>query len=275
MNVPEAAWDEESAACERALEALVFGETIDPRDPKAIERWLDASGVQGHSRSALTEQLRQRLPVYRKLVHERVSEALCTMLPRTSELLGERWVGLVESFLEEHGPRTPILRDILTEWNGWFRGHFARDPQEPVWLVDFMAYESLQIEVAALGTVHTGDAPEHLDAQTRFMRHPAARLSCLDYAVQREPITLSSPPERMPTYLLVYCDEQYEQHRLELGPFTVSLWKTLHESLPLGQAVSASLAQGSPDAVVPSLQAVSALLADWCQRGLIVTPLTS
>jgi len=85
------------------------------------------------------------------------------------------------------------------------------------------------------------------------------------------PIALASQPVRQHVCLLVYCDGEYELHWLELGTFAASLWNFFEEQPPLGQAVNLALTQSVSDGQAPSLEAVSALLADLCRRGLIVS----
>jgi hypothetical protein len=259
--------DTDARACEAALEALVFGTSLLSNDPIEIERLLDHSFVKEPHRSALIGQFQSRLPIYRTLVQTRLTEALEQMLPNTTNLLGAHWPTLFSQFLESVGPKSPILRELLTEWVTWFRAIGQHQLEILPWLADFALFEALSIESAAQGQVESAAEPPSVTSETHLVRNEKVIFATFEWAVHEWSLgTVGAPAQRL-TSLAVYTDEENVFRILELSPIAVRIWQLIEKPICLRTIVSTVLSEYERSNS-PSLESLSSLFAEFHGRGL-------
>jgi hypothetical protein len=261
--------DMDARACEAALEALVFGTSLLSNDRIEIERLLDRSHVTEPHRSALIRQFQSRLPIYRTLVQTRLKDALEQMLPNTTNLLGAHWPILFSQFLESVGPKSPILRELLTEWVTWFRATGQHHLEIPPWLADYALFEAFSIESAAQGQVESAVEPPPVTSETYLVRNEKAIIVTFEWAVHEWSLGTVEAPEQRPTSLVVYTDEANEFRVLELSPIAARIWQLIKKPICLRTVVSTVLSEYE-NSNPPSLESLSSLFADFHDRGLCI-----
>jgi hypothetical protein len=259
--------DADARACEAALEALVFGTSLLSKDGIELDRLLDQSHVAEPHRSALILQLQSRLPIYRTLVRTRLTEALEQMLPNTTDLLGAHWPILFSQFLESVGPKSPILRELLTEWVTWFRTTGQHQLEIPPYLADYALFEALSIESAAQGQVESAAEPPSVTSETHLVRNEKVIFVTFEWAVHAWSLGTVEAPEQRVTSLAVYTDEENVFRILELSPIAVRIWQLIEKPICLGTVVGTVLSEYK-NSNPPSLESLSSLFADFHDRGL-------
>jgi hypothetical protein len=261
--------DADARACEAALEALVFGTNLLSKDGIELDRLLDQSRVTEPHRSALIRQFQSRLPIYRTLVQTRLKDALEQMLPNTTNLLGAHWLTLFSQFLESVGPKSPILRELLTEWVTWFRAIGQHQLEVPPYLADYALFEALSIESAAQGQVESAAEPPPVNSETHLVRNEKVIFVTLEWAVHEWSLGTAEAPEQRLTSLVVYTDETNEFRVLELSPIAVRIWQLLEKPICLRTVVSTVLSEYE-NSNPPSLESLSSLFAEFHDRGLCI-----
>jgi hypothetical protein len=210
-----------------------------------------------------------RWEAYRRLVRNRLGETLAHGFERLRAFLGEaRFRALVDAFLEEQGPRSCYLRDAPGEMLQWIerRGGVDLEP----WALDLARLEWAELEVAYAPDPPRANRVIDLATDRPAVLCPSYRVLRLDHPAHR--IAAGQPaPEREPTVLCLYRDvTTHAVHTLELSEVVGDLLDALGESEALAGAIAGVAARARITIDEPWLTAMSAVLADFVERGLIL-----
>jgi hypothetical protein len=220
---------------------------------------------------------RERLLMYRAMVHSRLRGVISEFLPRTAAHLGKpRFRAEVAAFMAERAPHSVYFRDVPGEFLEWADPRW-RAGDYPPFLADLSQHEWLDGEIAnhpAGGEPSTGrelalDQPVQLDGTTALRRYQFAV-----HILHEEPEdddAAPSAPAADATAILAYRDRASHKPRfLELTARAAALC----ERLIAGEALQAALV-GTCEAVGEPmsdefLAAMAAFLADLGERGVLL-----
>jgi uncharacterized protein len=266
----------EPEATIRALDAVIRLADAPERLKHDTEAFLRERGVADEDLDAMLAAGSERMLVYRKLVHNRITHAIRDFIPRavavrTREALRDD----VAAFMEARAVKSAYLRDAPREFVDWVESRWRAAPEVPDWLHDLARHELLALDVRndpRGGEPSTGlevalDRPLRFDGSARRVSHA--------YAVHRLPsdaeAVRADPPECAPTHLLVYRDAEHKVRYLELTAFAAAV---LDELLVRHATVADGLRRAC-DALSETLTddrlAIAAeLLADLAERGVLL-----
>lgn len=145
---------------------------------------------------------RDRWLMYRRMVRHRLFEMARSGLPRTAALLGEaRFDAAVAAWLDEVGPRSRFIREIVFELVEHALPGWAADDGLPPHTVDLVRYEALKWEVSSL---EWEERPHgELDFERPAVLNPTVRT--LELAHRVDKVDLEAPPRLDEPHLaLVY-----------------------------------------------------------------------
>ncbi|HEY8427899.1 MAG TPA: putative DNA-binding domain-containing protein [Sandaracinaceae bacterium] len=150
---------------------------------------------------ALLHADRERWLMYRRMVRHRLFEMARAGLPRTAELLGKaRFDAAVSRYLEDGGPRTRFIREVVHELVAHALPAWEADASLPAHLGDLVRYEDAKWRVAS-AELDVPDAGEFDFERVPVVNPTVARVP-LRYRVDKDP---KSPAALDETHLaLVY-----------------------------------------------------------------------
>ena len=257
----------------RALDAVIRVADAPARLEESTASFLQSRGVEGEDLEAMLSAGADRMLVYRKLVHNRITHAIRDFIPRALALrTRERTREDVAAFMEAHAVRSPYLRDAPREFVEWVEPRWRADPEVPGHLHDLARHELLALDVRndpRGGEPATG-LPVALDRALRF--DGSARRVSYAYAVHRLSSDAdASAPEHAPTHLLVYRDAKAKVRYLELTAFAAAV---LDELLVRSATVTVGLQRACERLAEPltdeRLATAAELLADLVERGVML-----
>ena len=220
---------------------------------------------------------RERLLMYRAMVHSRLRGVISEFLPRVAAHLGkQRFRAEVVAFMAERAPHSAYFRDAPGEFLEWADPRWRADPGYPPFLADLAQHEWLDGEIAnhpAGGEPSTGrelalDQPVQLDGTTALRRYQFA-VHLHEEAEEDDAPPLA--PAAGATAILAYRDRTSHKPRfLELTARAA----TLCERMIAGETLQAALV-GACEAVGEPmsdefLAAMAAFLADLGERGVLL-----
>ena len=206
---------------------------------------------------------------YRRMVRRRLFDVVEHAFPRFEAAVGRQTLEtLFDRFLEAGGPRSPFLRDVPGELLDWLvRTDAAGDVSTAS--MDLARYEWARLEAsyAADGPIPEAGSELSMTALPVLLR--AHRLLGLSHAVQRTDSEGLAPE---PTFLCVYRDPATSEVKtLELSPAAHALLERLARGdTTLASAIESAAARVGAPLDRGFLEATSAVLADFVERGLLL-----
>ncbi len=225
------------------------------------------------SEAKLSQAESSRVLLYRRLVRQRLFGTLLQLLEKTrasvdamakSSFANEASLGNFEHvfsvFLNERGPKTPFLRDIIEEFTTFTLERF---PATGAWR-SHLRYESASFRVLAApnDTLRVSE----VDAALPLPLVRSALILALDHAVHHDEI------EAMPAWLLLYRDAEFGRRVLELTRSSHAIVSALASGRALGDAIVAGRPFASSISEATYLEESAALLADLSDRGIFREP---
>lgn len=257
-----------------AMNALLREREAESLADESFAAWLEAHEMPPPDKAAMLRVGTARFGVYRKLVHNRMRNAIRDFIPRSLARLGrERFRRDFADFMHERAARSPYLRDVPAEFVAFAGPRWGSDDQVPRGIADLARHELLEFDVRndpRGGEDDTG-APLALDRPLRF--DGSARLMDYEHAVHRvsvdEADTTPISPGR--THLLVYRDARGKVRYLELTAFARAVLERL---LGHGDVVEGGLRQACESLGVSlddeHLATAAQLLADLADRRVML-----
>jgi hypothetical protein len=219
----------------------------------------------------------ERWNVYRRMVRMRIAEQIAHAFERLRAVIGEeRFGALVERFTAECPPRSHYLRDVPGEFLQFFEAHrdeLAGALRLPPFAFDLARYEWAELDTAysfeEAGAAQVGP----LDMARVPVLSPALRLLDVTYPVHRWAADgADTQLAREPIALCLYRDAKtHEVEVLELTPVTFAMLALMAErSLSLTEIVRNAAGQIGVVVDAPFVEALSTLLADLLERGVLL-----
>jgi hypothetical protein len=248
---------------------------------RAMKDALLAEGPSHEAWRALGNET-ARWQAYRRMVRSRFYQTIDHAFERLIGVVGvERFHRVVDRFLAEDPPRSPYLRDLPGEFLRFVEKHpsaLAEPEPLPPYALDLMRYEWAELDAAYSHEEVRADDVVALDMQRPAVLSPAHRLLRLEHRVHAIGTDgAGAPAERALVHLLLYRDRHtHEVETLELTPVAATMLATISRldprvpPLPLVDVVrQASSAHGAA-VDVAFVEALSALLADLTERGVLL-----
>lgn len=206
--------------------------------------------------------------IYHRMYQLRLREALEIDFPALQAAVGrERFLGLVQGYLEVHPSRSWTLNRLGDDWPA-----HLRQVAEP-WVAELAQLELEQtfaIQSPSSPKITPADlaqiSPERF-AEARLRTIPSLRLLVTEHDVLRlylayrddEPLR---PPAPERTRIAVYRDERTEQFALLEAPHRMLA------ALAKGQTLGEAIEVAYPDPTEDDASELQSCLADWTARGL-------
>lgn len=257
--------------CLSALVGVVRREDARPLSAEEFTRALAATGLGDDDLRAFQDPLvRERLELYRTLVHARIRGALEVSIPETLERLGPaRTAALVARFVAERGSRSPYLRDVAGEVVELAAAAWRDDPSVPGYLADLARWELVSFEVGA--AEDDEPVPERELAAVDGLRfQQAVRLLRLDHAVHRRAGAQAEAPAEGEHWLLAYRDASGGARLLELTPYGAAAIGRLLAGESLADAARGAASDAARPLDDRALADLALLLEDLEQRGALL-----
>jgi hypothetical protein len=204
------------------------------------------------------------------MVRRRLFDVTAHAFPRFEGALGRhQFEALFDRFLEAGGPGSPFVRDAPGEFLA------SLEASEAVKGVPASSMDLARYEWAHLATSYAADGPRAENSSDLHMAGVPAllharRLLALSYPVHR--IDRDAPLEPEATFLCVYRDpETHEVKTLELSFAAYALLQQIElGECALKMAIEKAAARVGATLDRPFLEATSAVIADFVERGLLM-----
>lgn len=258
----------------RAFAAVVCDADAPARLGSDPSGFLRDRGVTGPDLDDLATR-RERMLMYRGMVHNRLRGVIAEFLPRTAAHLGKpKFRAEVVAFMAERAPHSAYFRDVPGEFLAWAEPRW-RAGDYPPFLVDLAAHEWLDGEIA-----NHPEGGEPLTARELALAEPVqfdgtAALRRYAFAVHlvdsEEDDDAPVAPAPGATAILGYRDRTTHKPRfLELTPRAAAVC----ERLLAGDALQVALF-GACEAIGEPmsdefLAAMASFLADLGERGVLL-----
>ena len=274
---PDRAGDAEGAARYAALLATMQRLVREPEAERAFaldpRGFLAKDGLDPADVDQLAALGSRRLFLYRRHVRRTLGRGIRKQIPRTAARLGAAFQAWVDRFIEAEAPRSHYFRDAAFEMVAWAVPRWAEDASVPDYLGDLARHELSQFEAATAppDPLETAPAAEiTLDRGVRFAG--SVRLVRYAHAIHRLDADEAARdvPERVPTAILIYRDDDHDPRLLELTPLAAAILERLLAGEALGAAVVGGAAQLDHAVDGAVTQSTAALLEDLRARGALL-----
>ena len=254
------------------LEAFYLQLAVSPgddRDPREfMAKFLGEASLDAEIQSHIQRSDPATFVVYRRLVRNNFSRVVRAAMPRAAARLEENFDLLLAEYLLAWAPTSRYLRhvteDFLTFW-----GELELEGVAP-YLIELATLEAARVEVgAALTSPPSPEIELSLEAGLAFAE--SVRLFRFDHSVHRLPDDENdrSPPDRVPTFLLLYRNQDMVVSYLSLSESAYNVVLSLYEGCSLVQAVSRYQSEQGASVDPSFLAGTSKLLGDLALRGVI------
>jgi hypothetical protein len=219
-----------------------------------------------------------RWQAYRRMVRSRFYQTIDHGFERLIGAIGaDRFHRIVDRFLAEDPPRSPYLRDLPGEFLRFAEARPGALCDLPPYAKDLMRYEWAELDAAYSHEEVRADDVVALDMHRPAVLTPTHRLLHLEYPVHSMGTDGSGAPlARAPIALCLYRDRRtHDVETLELTPVAASLLAGMArrdgaEPAPLVEVVQRAAAEHGAAVDVAFVEALSALLAELTERGVLL-----
>lgn len=218
---------------------------------------------------------RERLLMYRAMVHSRLRGVISEFLPRTASHLGKQGMRAeVVAFMAERAPHSAYFRDVPGEFLAWAEPRWRADPNYPPFLADLAVHEWLDGELG-----HTADGGEPPTGRELALGEPVAfdgtaALRRYAFSVHLQPEAGADAPvvpAAGATAVLAYRDRTSHKPRfLELTPRAAAVSERLFAGETLQAALTGACAEIGEPLSDEFLAAMANFLADLAERGVLL-----
>lgn len=236
--------------------------------------YLAARGITGADHADLAQR-RERLLMYRAMVHSRLRSVISEFLPRTAAHLGKsKFRAEVAAFVAERAPHSAYFRDIPGEFLAWAEPRWRADATFLPFLADLAVHEWLDGELG-----HTAEGGEPLTGHELALGAPVAfdgttSLRHYAFAVHLQPdpdVEEPVAPTAGATTILAYRDRTSHKPRfLELTPRAAAVSERLLAGDTLQAALTGACAAVGESMSDEFLAAMANFLADLAERGVLL-----
>jgi hypothetical protein len=202
----------------------------------------------------------RRMKIYNDLFFNNVEDFISSTYPVIKEITPEKeWLQLIRHYFNNHLSQTPLFPEMPREFLKYLETERS-DFNDPPFLTELAHYE--WIELALVTSDLDNDINwEQIDTHGDLLNgqpvmSPLAWPLTYQYPVQQ--ISSDFIPKEaaeQPVYLLIYRDQEYEIHFIELNPVTALLIQLLNEDNDLTtkqmlEVIVKQLKDSDPDVVL-------------------------
>jgi hypothetical protein len=259
---------------QRALEATVAQAIATGLNtPEQLLSIAQRTGLPADDIAHLRAQPLRRLAIYPELVRSRSVRSLSAMMPRTAQIMGQRFKDDCLRFAANGPLSARFLRHLARPFLEQCKASWRADATVPACVFDLARHESSIVEVAA----SLDDPPLPANQSPPTLTEPvvfsfATQLLEYEYAVHRwyESAGQPLPIERKRSRVLLYRDAANVARCLELSPLAFSITTRLKlNANSLGDAVHTACAELKQTLDPTTINEVAHLLSDYQQRGIV------
>ncbi|NOT12249.1 MAG: DUF2063 domain-containing protein [Methylococcaceae bacterium] len=217
---------------------------------------------------------KDRMDMYRELFFNNIDSFLSDNFPVLKTILNDwQWLKLTQDFYATHKSQSPYFAEIPEEFLYYLENE-RHNPDDYPFMLELAHYEwvEMALSIAKADTVATAKGKEKL-LNHRIEVSPLAWPLAYQYPVQRiSPDYLPEQAPEQPTCLIVYRDQHYDVHFIEITPITYRLLQLIQENEQhltqdyLSQ-VATELHHPKPELLI---SAGLAILEELAEKGIII-----
>ena len=218
----------------------------------------------------------RHMKIYRELFYNNIEESIANTFPVLRNITpDDRWHAMIRDFYSNHLSHTPLFPELSGEFLKYLELERTPLPDDPPFLLELAHYEWVELALSLLD--HPID-PSSIDPQGDLLQSvpvlsPFAWPLTYRFPVHKiGPTFLPTAPDTTITHLLVYRDNHFAIHFIDINPVTASLLNLIsnHNDIPgeiLLRHIATELGHPQPDNVI---QSGLAILNDLKQRDVIL-----
>ncbi len=218
----------------------------------------------------------RHMKIYRELFYNNIEESIANTFPVLRNITpDDRWHAMIRDFYSNHLSHTPLFPELSGEFLKYLELERTPLPDDPPFLLELAHYEWVELALSLLD--HPID-PSSIDPQGDLLQgvpvlSPFAWPLTYHFPVHKiGPAFLPIAPDTTTTHLLVYRDNHFAIHFIDINPVTASLLNLIsnHDDIPgeiLLRHIATELGHPQPDNVI---QSGLAILNDLKQRNVIL-----
>lgn len=201
----------------------------------------------------------RRMKIYRELFYNNVEGSIASTFPVLRKItLDDRWHAMVRDFYSNHHSHTPLFPELPGEFLKYLELERTHLPDDPPFLLELAHYEWVELALSLLD--HSIDSTS-IDPQGDLLQgvpvlSPFAWPLTYRFPVHKiGPAFLPTAPDTIPTHLLVYRDNNFTIHFIDINPVTARLLDLInnHSDIPgenLLRNIATELGHLQPDNVI-------------------------
>lgn len=218
----------------------------------------------------------RRMKIYRELFYSNIEDSIANTFPVLRNITSDdRWHAMIRGFYSNHISHTPLFPELSSEFLKYLELERPTLPDDPPFLLELAHYEWVELALSLLD--HPID-PSLIDPQGDFLRgvpviSPLAWSLTYQFPVHKiGPAFQPTAPDSTTTHLLVYRDNHFTIHFIEINPVTAYLLDLIsnHKDLSgeeLLHHIATELGHLQPNNVI---QNGLAILHNFKQRGVLL-----
>ncbi|MEM7304899.1 MAG: putative DNA-binding domain-containing protein [Pseudomonadota bacterium] len=194
----------------------------------------------------------RRMEIYRGLLYRNIEGFVSNGFPIIRKMYSdEDWHKMIRDFICNHQSHSPYFKEIALEFINYLTEEREPQAEDPIFLNELAHYEYLEIFLRfADAEINWDSIDKDGDLMNgKVVLSPFMQLNRYQYPVHNIPVLkeIESPPE-VPTFLLVYRDQNDEVGFMEVNPMTARLIELISEHSELtGKEILLQLAREIPD----------------------------
>ncbi len=258
-----------SSSLERFYAHLILGNYAS-EGPALIEEIFRRVELPPETKSHLRAVNPERLVIYRQLTRATYRKAIVGAMPRAVARMGATFDTLFSEFLAERATSSRFLRDITWDFLD-DAPHRSEARTLPSYIWELGTLEAVRIVIAAARDPKEPSDLE-LDLNRGLLFAEASHLLRFGHAVHRLPLDEEdrTPPEEVPTQILVYRSPENQVRYLDLSPLAAQIVEELTSGNALGRAVQEACNKMGQPLTDSILKGTAELLSDLAERGVLL-----
>ncbi len=173
-----------------------------------------------------------RMDTYRELFFNNVDSFLSSNFPVLRQILNDQqWFDLSQDFFNKHACRSPYFSEIPEEFLSYLQNERDTTDDYP-FLLELAHYEWVEMALSIAKETFVPTDPVFIEnlPERSIILSPLAWALVYRFPVQQiSPDFLPKTPPDLPTYLVVYRNEQDEVHFLQINAMTFRLLQIVED----------------------------------------------
>ena len=218
----------------------------------------------------------RRMNIYRELFYNNVESFMASSFPVLRNIMNdEQWHALIRDYFSRHKATTPLFPEMPREFLHYLQEEHEPQKNDPPFLLELAHYEWVELAVSLMD--EENDSKQINPNGDLLEGHPV--LSALAWPLQYHyPVHQIGPdyqpdkPADIPTFIVVYRNENDQVKFLEINPVTARLLQLLAENTASSgrttlEQIAAEINHSDPEAVV---QGGLTILQDLKARNIVL-----